>query len=85
LIARGGTNEFAELAGYATDAAGFIADQRGRPAIMFRHMAVPLLFGILHRYFRPAEEHVLEMPHRDRQPAEDRGQINALAEVQFGT
>ena len=68
-------DEFAELAGDAADPAGVIADQRRRAAIMFRHLAVPFFLGVLHRHLRAAEEHVLEMPHRDRHAAQDRRQV----------
>jgi hypothetical protein len=46
-------------------------------------MSVPFFFGILHRHFGASEEHILEMPHRDRHTAKDRRQIKPFAEIQF--
>src|SRR6266404_9365459 len=79
------TDEFAKLTGNATDTTIGIADEGGRTAIMLRHLVIPFLLGILHGHFGATEEHVLKMLYGDGHAGDDRGQIHALAPVEFRT
>src|SRR5438270_4268942 len=76
------TNEFAKLTGNAANPAIRVADQCGCAAIMLRQIRIPFFLGILHRHFRPAENHVLEMFERDRESGRDCRQKHSLAPVQ---
>src|SRR5437870_6904642 len=77
------TDEFAQLTGDAADTPSFVLHQGWRAAIMFRQLRVPFLFGVLHRHLGPAEEHIFEMPERDRHSRRDRWQIQSLGPSKF--
>ncbi len=77
------TDEFAQLAGNAAHPAVRVTHERGRAAIMLRQAAVPFFLGILHRYFRSAQNHVFEMLDRNSHATDDRRQIDSLAPVEL--
>src|SRR4051794_33125474 len=77
------TNEFTKLTCHTAHAAARVAHQGRRATIVIRQVSVPFLLGILHGYFGPSEQHVLEMFERDSQTGGDGGQIQSLAPVQF--
>src|SRR5207249_272157 len=67
----------------AADAPGLVLHQGGCAPIMFRQLRIPFLFGVLHRHLGPAEEHIFEMPERDRHSRRDRWQIQSLGPSEF--
>src|SRR6476646_2537999 len=75
----GRTNEFAKLTGDTADSAVRVANECGGATVMFGQALIPFLLGILHRHFRSAEEHVLEMVYRDNQTAQHGWQIDSFS------
>ena len=74
-----------KLAGDAAFFAVFVLNQCRSAAIPRGKLRVPTLFGILHRHLGLARDEFPEMFESDRQPGDDRGQVELLSETQFRT
>ena len=78
-------DEFAKLAGHATDAIIGIADEGGRAAVIIGHLVVPALFRVLHGHFGAAQHHVFEVLNGNEQSAQNGRQIKPLRPSEIGT